>query len=493
MARSAPRPWHRHTLGFLALIAVLLLAGIAPAEARPRTTGCDAAKQLQVRGAEMQRVRCLADLTTTGLLKEGNEAGEMYTDFAGYFGLHALETVNPTGAPGVQIDGYFPDTPPTGTLFGQPYVPNTYHGWNHDAQFVIRLPDNWNGKLMITGAPGTRRQYAMDFILSDWAMKQGYAFASTDKGNQGGFFALDGDEPGDAIAEWNRRVEELTVVAKRVVRDYYRANPSYTYIAGISNSGYLVRHALENNQQHYDGGVDWEGVLFHPDYSFFNYLPTALKYYPIYADPNASEADRQAARAALIDAGFDPESEFMWQYHYEIYWFATQLGFRLEFDPMYLGAEADYDLFSRPQAVRDAIAKVGLTGKIKRPMITLHGDRDALLPVSTDSDIYARLVRESQRERLHRYYVVEGGTHVDMLYRVNNYVALFGNNPALADPRYSTELRPILPCFHAALEALETWVEQKPAHRNEPPASGLIPMTSGGNPLYDCSLNAVPR
>lgn len=78
--------------------------------------------------------------------------------------------------PGTQIDGHFPDT----SRF------NTFHGWNHDAQFVIRLPDDdLNGGLVVSGAPGVRRQYSNDFTISDWVLAQGYAFASTDKGKSG--------------------------------------------------------------------------------------------------------------------------------------------------------------------------------------------------------------------------------------------------------------------------------------------------------------------
>jgi hypothetical protein len=57
---------------------------------------------------------------------------------------------------------------------------------------VIRLPDRWNGKLVVTGAPGFRRQYATDVLLSDWLVDRGYAYAATDKGNTGPEFHRDG-------------------------------------------------------------------------------------------------------------------------------------------------------------------------------------------------------------------------------------------------------------------------------------------------------------
>ena len=218
-------------------------------------------------GADHQVTSCLHDLSTRGLSAHGTK----YTDAADWGSLHAPGTIQPAGAvPGIQIDGYFPDT----SGF------NAQHGWYHDAQFVIRLPDHWNGGLVVSGASGTRTQYANDFLISDWVLAQGYAFASTDKGNSGLQFYTDGQAPGDAIAEGNERFYELTVAAKAVLKKRYTKRPRMTYAMGVSNGGYLVRHALENHPEEYDGGVDWEGVIYSAEHNALTYLPAALKNSP---------------------------------------------------------------------------------------------------------------------------------------------------------------------------------------------------------------------
>src|SRR5215207_698821 len=422
----------RLLLAVPALVAALLPASTASAE-----TPCAGQDRIHTPGAEKQVLACLDDLTTAGTLQTG------HTVLAHWNGLHAAGTANPTGVPGIQVDGYFPDTSTT----------NATHGWNHDAQFVVRLPDRWNGGLVVTGAPGVRGQYANDFVISDFVLAQGYAFASTDKGNTGAQFYRDGVRPGDAVVEWNERVTQLAVAAKAVVAQRYGSAPRRTYATGLSNGGYLARWQLENQPSLYDGGVDWEGTLFRADGpNLLTYLPTALRAYPRYV------AGDPTARDEMIAAGFSPGSEPLWAFHYQVYWDLTQRIYREEFDPEYDGdlqagipfcasgtpnCDADYDYFSRPASVRKAVERVELTGRIGKPMITLHGTLDTLLPRETDSDIYDGMIAAQGRSGLHRYYVVEDGNHVDGLYTA-----------------FPTVVRPILPCYRDAFAALESWVER---------------------------------
>lgn len=436
------------------------------AGAEAGAASCEGVDSTTVPGAERQDEYCLEDLTTEGTQPAGR------TNRNDWEGLNASGTENPPGeVPGIQIDGYFPDDTDNGNN-------NPNNGYLHNAQFVIRMPDDWNGKVVITGAPGVRGQYANDFIISDYVLSKGYAFAATDKGNVGANFYRDGEEPGDAVAEWHRRVEELTLATKNVVEQKYGKAPERTYITGVSNGGYLTRYALENTPELYDGGVDWEGTLFREEGpNLFTYLPDALANYPEYAATGDEEAFRN-----IVEAGFAPGSEFLWRDYYAIYWDLTQRVYREEFDPEYDGeleagvpfcqpgtpnCDADYDYESRPDSVKEAVGKVSNTGDIGKPMITLHGTLDTLLPIKTDSDVYEKLVADSGKEDIHRYYPVEDGDHVDSFY-----------------DDHPDKLRPILPCHRTAFEALEAWVEEGDA----PPESQTIENPGSGDVVNECGL-----
>ncbi|MFJ9751648.1 tannase/feruloyl esterase family alpha/beta hydrolase [Streptomyces chartreusis] len=445
--------------------ATLLAAALSgPTPATAATVGerhCAGQDRVRVPGAALQQSACLPDLTTAAL------AGTPYTDMADQAGLTARGTRNPAGVPGIQIDGYFPDS----SRF------NATHGWQHDAQFVIRLPDRWNGGLVVTGAPGTRKQYATDTAISDQVLALGYAYAATDKGNNGADFYRDGKRAGDAVAEWNARTTQLTRAARKAVAQRYGHAPRRTYMTGISNGGYLTRWQLENHPELYDGGVDWEGALWTADGpNLLTSLPTAV------ARMLGSARDED-----LYTVGFARGSEFLWPYHEQAYWGVTQKIYRAEFDPTYdpgcpgptagttpaqilspCAYDAGYDYASRPASVHRAVARVALTGRIGRPLITLHGDLDALLPKAADSDVYARMIDAKGRGPLHRYYTIAGGTHVDGLYDT-----------------YPDRLRPILPCHRSAFDALTAWVERG----TRPPADHTVGRPASGDVVNSCTLS----
>ena len=66
--------------------------------------------------------------------------------------------------PGVQLDARIADDPAG------------------EARILLRLPNDWNGKLVVAGASGTRSEFNGDFAWSDYVVQKGYAYVSQNKG-----------------------------------------------------------------------------------------------------------------------------------------------------------------------------------------------------------------------------------------------------------------------------------------------------------------------
>src|SRR5712691_1476644 len=513
------------------MIALLLVAA-------PHACPADLGAWKQILGAEWLDCHQAADLTTTNnpFTDPGSLTGMGFPP-PGSGTLNSHYT-NPASPPvgGLQLDGWFPDAcnafqaePALAAKDGTPFIPGCTpppipgqtctSGCHHDAQFVIRIPDDWDGHLLSAGTPGIRDAFASDFILSDYALEKGWAYVSQDKGNMGAnFFRAGGDEtattgtpwePGAAVQEWTVRMRQATSAARALLAvlapQYGLTGVTFSYAAGISNGGYQTRRAIETDFKHqrlYDGGVDWEGTLFlgslpagiqtqtpATGYNLFTYLPTALFNYP--GDVLGVPASVQA----LAAVGFNPQSQPLWAYHWAIYWGLTQKIYRLEFDPEYtnytcsdiLGAgpscvspaalavpptdpDALYDYAARVAqnpAILARMQEVANTGNIQRPLITLHGDNDSLLPIATDSDLYSQLVARARKSQRYRYYVVQGGNHVDPQFDDHYGVDDYGNKIS----------RPMLPCVRAAIDALALWVERGIS----PPPSHTIPRPAGAS------------
>src|SRR2546425_6193548 len=57
-----------------------------------------------------------------------------------------------------------------------------------NARWVLRLPTDWNGRLVVGVPGGLRSEFMGDFIFSDLVVQLGYAYVSTNKGMLNFFF-----------------------------------------------------------------------------------------------------------------------------------------------------------------------------------------------------------------------------------------------------------------------------------------------------------------
>lgn len=346
--------------------------------------------------------------------------------------------------PGIQVEGWFADDP------------------TKQARFVLRFPDNWNGKLVVAGASGTRSEYNGDFAWSDYVLPKGYAYASQNKGvlnfhvvnfgsltqpandpfscrvnPPGGalsllwvhFYDVDPDKP---FTQWTQYMLKTAQVAQDAVKVNYRNPAARTYAVGTSNGGYQVRRALEEAPNLFDGGVDWEGTYVNPTENILIDLPAGVKNFPAYVASNYNP--NSVAAQNILAAGFPPDIVHrdpvsgkvtsLWGNYYNDFWEATVCQWQQRFDPTYDtygSGPGNYDYLARLglPGVFDSVAAVTTTGKIKKPLITVAGTMDALLPIKHQARAYETAVDVSrkgnndQRNAQYRLYEVQNGNHIE--------------------------------------------------------------------------------
>src|SRR5262245_62089522 len=322
--------------------------------------------------------------------------------------------------PGLQVSGRFADDP-TG-----------------EARFLIRLPNDWNGRLVVAGASGTRSEFNGDFAWSDYVLQKGYAYASQNKGvlnlrivslasptppasdplacrlnpASGIWVHFFDDDPPKPFTQWTQYIIQAARLARDAVKANYHHHPHRTYAVGTSNGGYQVRRALEEAPELFDGGVDWEGTFIDPrGPNLLIDLPPAIANFAAYAASGFDPAS--PAAQAIRAAGYPPDlvsgAVSLWGLYWGQFWEVTQCQWQKRFDPTWLTyrdgpndvqGTGGYDYFARVKAdpsIFAQVAAVATTGKIKRPLVTVAGTMDALLPIRRGARAYEALVDGSRR------------------------------------------------------------------------------------------------
>jgi predicted esterase len=383
---------------------------------------------------------------------------------------------NPTtitrAVPGIQVEGYFADDP------------------THEARFLLRFPTGWNGKLVIAGASGTRSEFNGDFAWSDYVLQKGYAYASQNKGvmnlrlstasdplacrlnpSSEVFVHFYDNDPEKPFTQWTHYMIETGKLAQEAVLRYYGSPAKHTFAVGTSNGGYQVRRALEEAPELFDGGIDWEGTFVDPHGSnLLTDLPVLLANFPAYVsagfDPNSRAAKN------IVAAGFPPDITALsasgttisfWDLHNTVFWEVTMSQWQKRLDPAYqtyVSGLANYDYSQRVLATQgklsEKLEEIATTGNITKPLITVAGTMDALLPIRYARQYEARVLAH-EHHAAYRLYEVQNGNHID------SYAAIF------------PQLEVIQPHAHAAFDFLVNHVE------NDAPLPPSQCIPRGGN------------
>jgi 3HB-oligomer hydrolase (3HBOH) len=188
----------------------------------------------------------------------------------------------------------------------------------------------------------------------------------------------------------------------------------------------------------FDGGVDWEGTFVDEHApNLLTDLPPAVLNYVDYVESKFS--DTSTAAKNIRAAGYPPDiihvgatTTTLWGSYWASFWEVTQCQWQKRLDPgydTYGSGTASYNYIERlsKSDVGAQVAAFATTGKIKRPLITVAGTMDALLPIDHHARAYARLVRANagdEDERGHhgprrddappyRLYEVQNGNHIE--------------------------------------------------------------------------------
>ena len=331
------------------------------------------------------------------------------------------------------------------------------------ARFLLRLPNNWNGRLVVAGASGTRSEFNGDFAWSDYVVQKGYAYASQNKGvlnlqdsprrrprihwRAGStrlpptFVHFFDNDPGQPFTRWADFMVKAAELARDGVKAAYGPPPRFTYAVGTSNGGYQVRRAVEIAPKLFDGGVDWEGTFVDEHApNILTDLPPAILNFPQYASGISSPSTAQryaehpgrglSARHRRRGHGVTVAVGSLQQ----AFWEVTQCQWQKRLDPSYdtygqsPGSTGTYNYVSRLSIsdVGAQLAAFATTGDIQRPLITVAGTMDALLPIDHHARAYARkvaAVAESQdrgqgggndkHQPAYRLYEVQNGNHIE--------------------------------------------------------------------------------
>jgi hypothetical protein len=379
-------------------------------------------------------------------------------------------------------------------------APHRYiHGVIPDhTKFQLALPDHWNGELAVfsRGFSGTELTTGS---FKPTALAKGYAFAASDEGWNRYTIA---HRPEDSYYDSRQNLRKLTLYARQVILAYYHREPSRTLMMGGSNGGHHTKWMVESFPDLYDGGIAGYGYMAQE--SQWGSVATVLRNYDVLApriddiiaqrksdpgwDPSRTPLAPPLTAAQLraleniydipvtlqsgfqLNAGRWPGSEAQWKSQH-----AGLLGYLHDsmprFDASFRpggGPPTDDQLklwnpAQSPKYIRQELAKLDLTGDLRRPIIAMHGAADPIISPGEELGyqklVEARLGRKGADQVLAVYFIPGMGHGGDA------YNDLIG----------------------AQIDALERWIDYRESggQRGAP-----APASLGGHPRVPSAASA---
>ena len=295
------------------------------------------------------------------------------------------------------------------------------------ARFLLRLPNDWNGRLVVAGASGTRSEFNGDFAWSDYVVQKGYAYASQNKGvlnfiqfttaadplacrlNPASpvFVHFYDNDPGQPFTRWAEFMVKAAELARDGVRRamavrrvHLRGGDLERRLPGTARGrdraeafrrrrrlGRHLRRRARAEYPHRPAAGDPE-------------FPGLRRLGPQPREHRGEEHPGRGLSARHRRAG----APSLWGLYNAQFWEVTQCQWQKRLDPTYntyVSGTGTYNYVSRLSFsdVGAQFAAFATTGDIQRPLITVAGTMDALLPIDHHARAYARkiaAVAESQ-------------------------------------------------------------------------------------------------
>lgn len=267
--------------------------------------------------------------------------------------------------------------------------------------FVLRLPEEWNGRVLVAipGAAGRARD------LDDFANPEvaaGTAYASIDSSDALSAPAL---------------YEDFLLFVLEQVRLAYGREPDGRYLMGVSQGGWQVQRMLEGDRPLVDGAL--VVAPWNPAEALRSYPAVLSQVDKLRGDfegiAAGSLARLDAAELLIVEGlfqlGLPAGSEAGWPGTVG-FWAAAVSAAQALIDPTYPASQpaAAYELPLRPADVRKRVDALTPAGKLAVPTILLQGGLD-VVALPAWSSAYESRVLDAERDRGLRVFVFPGVGH----------------------------------------------------------------------------------